>query len=105
MFSNLGEMAKLMQKAKEMKNNVARLKEELANSEYSAAAPGGQVVAVATGDFRLKRITVLPAATVDQELLEEQILAAVNNAMDAAKKAAQSKMSELTGGLNLPGLF
>ena len=42
MFSNLGEMAKLVQKAKEMKNNVARLKEELANSEYSAAAPGGQ---------------------------------------------------------------
>ncbi len=105
MFNNFGEIAKLMQMAKGMKGNVARLREELANAEYTSTVPDGQVVAVVAGDFRLKRIIVPPEIIGDRDILEEQVLAAVNSAMDAAKSAVQAKISELTGGMNLPGLF
>ena len=105
MFGNLGEMAKLMQKAKDIQNNMKKMKEELATSEYSASSPGGQVCAVVTGDFQLKKITVLPEAMTDRELLEEQVFAAVNGAISSARQAMQEKMTEVTGGVNLPGLF
>jgi len=105
MFGNLGEMAKLMQKAKDIQNNMKTIKAELAQAEYDAASPGGQVRAVVSGDFELKKITIAPEALNDRELLEDQVLCAVRAATAAAKAAANAKMAELTGGVNIPGLF
>ena len=105
MFGNLGEMAKLMQKAKDIQNNLKKMKQEMAESEYEASAPGGQVRAVVSGDFQLKAITIAPEAMNDRELLEDQVLCAVRSALDNARNAAQARMAEVTGGLNIPGLF
>ena len=105
MFGNLGEMAKLMQKAKDIQNNMKKMKQEMAESEYEASAPGGQVRAVVSGDFQLKAITIAPEAMNDRELLEDQVLCAVRSALDNARNAAQARMAEVTGGLNILGLF
>lgn len=105
MFGNLGEMAKLMQKAKDIQNNMKQMKQDMAESEFEASSPGGQVRAVVSGDFQLKKLTIAPEAMGDRELLEDQVLCAVRSALDNARNAAQTKMAEITGGLNIPGLF
>ena len=105
MFGNLGELAKMMQKAKEIQNNMKKMKAEMAEAEFEGSAPGGQVRAVVSGDFQMKQITIAPEALNDRELLEDQVLCAVRTALDSAKAAMQAKMNEISGGLNLPGLF
>ena len=104
MFGNLGEMAKLMQRAKDIQKNMGKVKEELARAEYSGSSSNHLVTAVVTGDFNLKSILIAPEAMNDRELLEDLVTAAVNNAINGARQAAQQKMTELTGGINIPGL-
>lgn len=105
MFGNLGEMAKLMQRAKTIQSDMAKMKEQLAGSEFAGSAPGGQVRVLVSGDFRVKTIVIAPEAVADRELLEDQLTVALNDALNQAKMSAQQQMSELTGGMNLPGLF
>ena len=104
MFGNLGEMASLFKKAKDIQRNMAQMKEEMARSEYSAATPDSGVTVLVSGDFRIKTITVTDAARSAADL-NERITATVNAALDAAKSAMQSRMKEISGGLNIPGLF
>lgn len=104
MFGNLGEMAALFKKAKDMQRNMAEMKEEMARSEYSASSPDSGVTVLVSGDFRIKNITVTDAARSAADL-NERITATVNAALDAAKSAMQSRMKEISGGLNIPGLF
>lgn len=105
MFGNLGEMAKMFQKAKELQGNMKKLKEELAQAEYGASSTGGMVTAVVSGDFQLKQISIRPEAMDDRESLEGMVFEAVTAANNAARAAVQEKMADLTGGLNIPGLF
>ena len=107
MFGNLAEMAKLMSKAKEMQNNLKSFKEEMPKLEFTASAPGNSVSVTVSGDFQLRRVQIAPDALADRELLETQLVASANAALLEAKKAAQEKMNEMTGGLglNLPGIF
>lgn len=104
MFGNLGELANIMKKAKDIQKNMAALKEEMAKTEFSAASADREVVAVVSGDFRVKSIVIDPAAA-GKENISALVTFAVNAALDAAKSAMQSKMQELSGGLNIPGLF
>ena len=107
MFGNLGELAKMMSKAKDIQANLKKFKEEMPTMEFSASSPGCQVRVTVTGDFRVKEIEVSEEALKDRVQLEEQIQLAVNSAMAAAKASAQEKMNEITGGLgvDLPGIF
>ncbi len=105
MFGNLGEIAKLMQSFKEIQANAKKMKENMASAEFTANAPGGQVSATVSGDFQLKAVRIDPAAMQDAENLSSQVQAAVNGALDSAKKAMAEQMKEISGGLNLPGLF
>jgi hypothetical protein len=105
MFGNLGEMAGLMKKAKEMKSNMAKMKEEIASSEFYGASADNKVTAVISGDFQVRQIKISPDATADVELLEDAVKTAVNSAVSSAQINIQEKMKEVTGGLNIPGLF
>lgn len=105
MFGNLGEMAKMIQKAKDIQNQMKQMKADMAETEFEASSPGGQVRAVVSGDSQLKKISISPDALKDRELLEDQILCAVRTAIDNAKTASRAKIAEITGGLNIPGLF
>jgi len=106
MFGKLGDMAGMMKKAQAMQKNMALAQDELAQTEVSGSSDCGLVKVTATCDMTIKRITIQQecVATQDSEIIENKVLMAVNNAITAAKMQAQSKMSELTGGLNIPGL-
>lgn len=104
MFGSLGEMASMIKKAKDIQKNMATLKEEMARTEFSASSPDQEVVVVVSGDFMIKSIRIAPSIA-NNENLGGIVTSTTNNALAAAKSAMQSKMQEITGGLNIPGLF
>ena len=97
----------MMKQAQKMQENLMKMQEELQAKEYEATAGGGVIKAVCGGDRELKSITIDPEAVdpEDVEMLQDMVIAAVNEAMRAADAEAANNMSRLTGGLNLGGLF
>ena len=83
------------------------MQEEQESKTYSAAAGGGMVTATVNGKHELVNLEIKPEAVdpEDVEMLQDMIMAAVNEAMRAADADAASNMSRLTGGLNLGGMF
>ena len=104
MLGNLGEMAKMMSRVKDIQNGIKKFREELPALEFSATAAGGRVKVTVSGDFTVKAIEIAPEAAGDCAVAGE-ISEAVNSALAAAKMTIQSKMSEISGGIDLPGLF
>jgi DNA-binding YbaB/EbfC family protein len=99
-FGNLAKMAQKMQA------DMARAQEELATLQVEGSAGGGAVRAVATGNQELVGLTIDPDAVdpQDVEMLQDLVLAAVNDALGNARKVAEQKMAAVTGGLRIPGL-
>jgi hypothetical protein len=99
-FGNLAKMAQKMQA------DMARAQEELAVLQVEGTAGGGAVRAVATGNQELVGLTIDPDAVdpQDVEMLQDLVLAAVNDALGNARKIAEQKMAAVTGGLRIPGL-
>ena len=97
----------MMKQAQKMQENLMKMQEELQAKEYEATAGGGVITAVCGGNRELKSITIDPEAVdpEDVEMLQDMVIAAVNEAMRAADAEAANNMSRLTGGLNLGGLF
>jgi len=96
----------MMKQAQKMQENLMKMQEELQAKEYEATA-GGVIKAVCGGDRELKSITIDPEAVdpEDVEMLQDMIVAAVNEAMRKAEADQSANMAKLTGGLNLGGLF
>jgi DNA-binding YbaB/EbfC family protein len=103
------DMNKLMQQMGEMQAQLEQAQEELANETVEGTAGGGMVTAVANGAGELQQIKIDPKAVDpdEAELLEDMVLAAVNEALRSAKGLAESKLGGLAGGalggLGLPG--
>ena len=103
---NPQQMMKQMQK---MQADMARVQEELAQETVSASAGGGAVTATVSGALELVDVAIDPAAVDpdDLELLQDTIVAAVNEAMRSAQQLANQQLGAITGGLSglgLPGL-
>ena len=100
------DMNKLMQQAAQMQEQVQKMQEEAENQVAEASAGGGMVKVVVSGDLEVKSITIDAAAIdpEDAELLQDMVLAAVNEGLRSAQELAASKMGGLTGGLDLGGL-
>jgi DNA-binding YbaB/EbfC family protein len=103
------DMNQLMRQAQEMQAQMARAQEQLANETVEASAGGGLVTVKATGTGVIREISIDPKAIDpdDPELLEDTVLAAVNEALRAAQALAESKLGGVAGGLGglgLPGL-
>ena len=99
--------AAMMKQAQKMQQEMLRMQEEMENKTYTAAAGGGMVTATVTGKHEVKDIVINPEAVDpdEVEMLQDMIIAAVNEAMRAADTDSANNMSRLTGGLNLGGLF
>ena len=93
----------MMRQAQKMQQDLIKMQEELENQTYSAAAGGGVVKAEVNGKHELVGLTIDPDAVdpEDVEMLQDMVIAAVNEAMRSADNAASASMSKLTGGLNL----
>ena len=105
MAGNL-DINKLMQQAQQMQQEMAKAQEQLASETVEASAGGGLVTVRATGNGEIVVIKIDPKAIDpdDAELLEDLVLAAVNEALRSAQSLAQSKLGAMTGGLGLPGM-
>jgi nucleoid-associated protein EbfC len=99
-------MANLQRMAMQMQQDMLRVQNELAETRVDGSAGGGVVKAVATGKQELLSITIDPSAVdpADVDMLQDLILAAVNDALRAARELAETKMAAVTGGLRLPGM-
>ena len=99
--------AAMMKQVQKMQQDMLRMQEELENKTYSASAGGGMVTAVVSGKNEVVSITINPEAVDpdDVEMLQDMVIAAVNEALRAAESDKAANMSRLTGGLNLGGLF
>ena len=94
----------MIKQAQKMQQDMMRMQQELQEKEYEAAAGGGVVTATVTGKRELKALEIDPEAVDpdDVEMLQDLIVAAVNEAMRSADNDASSSMQKLTGGLGLP---
>jgi DNA-binding YbaB/EbfC family protein len=99
--------AAMMKQAQKMQQDMIRMQEEMENKTYSASAGGGMVTASVNGKHQVVGIEIKPEAVDpdDVEMLQDMIIAAVNEAMRTADADAQQNMARITGGLNLGGMF
>lgn len=97
----------MIKQAQKMQQDMLKMQQDMEAKEYEAAAGGGMVTAAVTGKRELVRLTIDPEAVDpdDVEMLQDMVIAAVNEAMRKAEADANANMSKLTGGLNLGGLF
>ena len=94
----------MLKQAQKMQQDMMRMQQELQEKEYQAAAGGGVVSATVNGKHELKNLVIDPEAVdpEDVEMLQDMIVAAVNEAMRSVDADAAGTMSKLTGGLGLP---
>ena len=100
---NMNQMMKQVQK---MQADMVKAQEALANETIEASAGGGMVTVTITGDLQVKDIVIAPDAIdpEDPELLQDMVLAAINEAIRQAQELAATRMSGLTGGMDLGAL-
>ena len=93
----------MMKQAQKMQQDLLKMQEELEQAVYTATAGGGVVTATVSGKRELTGLEIDPEAVdpEDVEMLQDMVIAAVNEALRKAEEAASSNMSKLTGGLNL----
>jgi len=100
------DIQKMMKQAQEAQAKMVQLQEELKDETVESSAGGGMVKAVMTGSQELVSLKIDPEAVdlSDIELLEDMIIAAVNDAARSAAILANTRMAEITGGMDIPGL-
>ena len=102
-----GNMQQLARQAQKLQQQMGKLQEELDAREYEAAAGGGVVTAKVNGKKELIALTIKPEAVDpdDVEMLQDMVIAAVNEGLRTANDTMEREMGKLTGGLSMPGLF
>ncbi len=100
-------LANLMKQAQKLQSRMQALQEELGQRTVSAQAGGGMVEAIANGRQELVELHIDQevVSSEDVEMLQDLILAAVNEALNRAREMMAQEMGKLTGGMQLPGLF
>lgn len=106
MAKGIGGMGNLFKQAQEMQAKLARVQEDLAHRTVEGSSGGGMVRATVTGQLNLASIKIDPAVVNpdEREMLEDLVLAAVNEGMRLAREMAAEEMSKITGGMKIPGL-
>lgn len=103
-----GNMNNLVKQAQKMQKDMEKLQEELKDRTIEASAGGGAITVVASGRKEIKEIVIKPEVVDpnDVEMLQDLIVAAVNEAIRKADDMVNSEMNKITGGLGgIPGLF
>jgi nucleoid-associated protein EbfC len=100
-------LGNIMKQAQQMQAKMARVQQDLEKKELEATAGGGMVTARVNGkqellELKIEKDVVDPE---DVEMLQDLVLAAVNEAIKQSQKMIQDEMGKVTGGMNIPGLF
>lgn len=99
--------ANMLKQVQKMQEDMSSLNEELASKEYTASSGGSMVTATVTGEKILTSLSIKPEIVDpdDIDMLQDLITAAVREAQTKAADDAEKQMSQITGGMDLPGLF
>ncbi len=99
-----GNMQQMLKQAQRMQANITKLQAELEAREYEATSGGGMVYVKANGKKELLELTIKPEAVDpdDVEMLQDMVLAAVNEVLRTIEETANAEMGKITGGMNLP---
>ena len=102
----MGNIQQLMQQAQRMQQQMAQKQAELAEKTVTAQSGGGMVTETVNGAHELLELSIDPDVIdpEDKEMLEDMVVAAVNQAMQQAEEMAQQELGKLAGGMNIPGL-
>lgn len=100
-------MQQLARQAQKLQQQMTQMQQELDAREFEAASGGGMVTARVNGKRELLSISIKPEVVDpdDVEMLEDMVLAAVNEALRTAGETVEREMGKLTGGMGMPGLF
>ena len=100
-------MQQLARQAQKLQQQMTKMQEELDAREFEATSGGGMVTAKVNGKRELLALTIKPEAVDpdDVEMLEDMVMAAVNEALRTAADTAEREMGKLTDGMGMPGLF
>ncbi len=100
-------MNNMIKQAQKMQQNMLKMQEEIEKEEFEASAGGGVVTVTMSGKRELTSVTIKPEAVDpdDVEMLQDLVLTAVNDVLGKVDEANNAKMSSITGGLNIPGMF
>lgn len=103
----MNNMNQMMKQVKKMQEQMMKAQEELGNKTVDGTAGGGVVTVTVNGHKKLTNIVIKPEAVdpEDVEMLQDLVLAAVNDAMSKADEMANQDMGKFTGGMKIPGLF
>jgi hypothetical protein len=93
---------KMLRQVQQMQDRMAKVQTELESETVEASAGGGAVRVVATGAQKVVSVVIDPEAAADTEMLQDLVLAAVNEALEASRQLAAKRMQAITGGLGLP---
>lgn len=106
-MGGMGNANNMIKQAQKMQQEMLKAQEEIESSDFEATSGGGAVSVKMTGKKELTEINIKPEACDpdDIEMLQDLILTAVNDVIKKVDDANNAKMSKLTGGLNIPGLF
>ncbi len=106
-MKGMPNMGNLLKKAQQLQEKMAKLQEELGEKTVETAAGGGMVTVVSNGKQEIVSIKIDPEVVDanDIEMLEDLILAAVNDALYQAKQMVTEEMTKLTGGIKIPGMM
>ncbi len=101
-----GGLGNMMKQVQEMQAKMQQMQQELAEMEVEASAGGGMVKVVVNGKSEIQSITIDPEVVDpdDVEMLQDLIVAAIKQATEKAQEVQSEHMSQITGGMNLPGL-
>jgi len=104
---NLGNMNKMMKQVQQMQAQMAKLQEELGERQVETTVGGGAIQVAANGKMEIVCLKIKPDVVdlEDIEMLEDMVVAAVNEALRKAQEMVNSEMAKITGGIKVPGLF
>ena len=101
----MNQQRRMMQQVQNMQAKMAKVQEDLENERVEASAGGGAVTAAVTGQKRLLSVTIDPDLAGDVDMLQDLVVAAVNEAARKVDEAMQDQLGAMTGGMKIPGLF
>ena len=106
-MASIGAMGDLLKQAQEMQSRMAKIQEQLAGKTVQGSSGGGMVQVTINGQFHVTAVQIEPSVinAAEKQMLEDLILAAMNDGMRKARELASSEMSKLTGGFKIPGLM
>ena len=97
-----GNLAGLMQQAQKLQQEMQKAQEEMANMIVTGEAAGGLVKVTMTGKHAVRRVEIDPSLLSDQEMLEDVVTAAINDAVNRVATTLQDRMADMTAGIPLP---